>query len=93
MIDITGLPHEQVLMALYDGARVQGIGVFQATPGSLTEDEARGLLSETKYFDYLRGRVMKVQIEGDSLEEGLYDRDNGPGAAEAAINHIRPAAA
>ena len=36
-------------------------------------------------FDYLKGRVMKVNIGGDSLNESLYDRDNGDGAAAAAL--------
>jgi hypothetical protein len=39
-------------------------------------------------FDYLRGRVIKCEISGDELDVRLYDRDNGPRAAEAAINSI-----
>lgn len=37
------------------------------------------------YFDYLKGRVMKVSISGDSLDPRLYDRDNGQGAAARAL--------
>jgi hypothetical protein len=41
------------------------------------------------YFDYLAGRVMKVNIEGDEFNPSLYDRDNGEGAAAKAIDSIR----
>jgi hypothetical protein len=37
------------------------------------------------YFDYLHGRVMKIGLNTDDLEERLYDRDNGQGAAERAL--------
>jgi hypothetical protein len=51
----------------------------------------------TMYFDYLRGRVMKVDISGDDLDTALYNRDNGAGAAERALDHLaqesRPARA
>ncbi len=37
------------------------------------------------YFDYLNGRVMKVDISKNQLEERFYDRDNGQGAAARAL--------
>jgi len=40
------------------------------------------------WFDYLYGRVMKVDLSGDEFEERLYDRDLGPGAAQEAIDSI-----
>lgn len=36
-------------------------------------------------FDYLHGRVMKVDIGGDTLYPRLFDRDNGNGAAARAL--------
>jgi hypothetical protein len=36
-------------------------------------------------FDYLKGRVMKVNLTNDTLYTRLYDRDNGPGAARIAL--------
>lgn len=44
----------------------------------------------TYHFDYLHGRVMKVDITGDGLDPRLYDRDNGPGAARRALAHLLP---
>lgn len=89
MIDIANLAPERVLMALYDRAQIQGMGVLRYTPESLAEADATKLLSQRTYFDYLRGRVMKVRIAGDTLDPRLYDRDNGDGAAAAAIDAIR----
>lgn len=41
------------------------------------------------YFDYLYGRVMKVNITHDEFDPWLYDRDNGNGAAQRAIDNLR----
>lgn len=55
----------------------------------MTKEQAAEELKETHYFDYLHGRVIKVKIEGDQLNPRLYDRDNGEGAAQHAIESIR----
>jgi len=84
-IDISKMDKADVLVALYGRARAQGMGMFHYTPEPLTREEATELLEESKYFDYLRGRVMKVNLASDQLRTGLYDRDNGKGAAEEAL--------
>lgn len=88
-INISGLDKAEVLAALFNASRQQGMG-FMHTEGRglLTVSDARELLKIEKYFDYLRGRVMKITIE-DDLRVALYDRDNGPGAAERAIAPLR----
>ena len=44
----------------------------------------------TTYFDYLYGRVLKVDLKGDDgFEEWLYDRDNGEGAAQQSLDDYR----
>jgi hypothetical protein len=95
MISIAGLDKAKVLAVLYNCAKSQGLGRLHYTPQNMTEDEARVLLEEQNddgqgaYFDYLKGRVMKVHICGDELDPRLYDRDNGEGAAAAAISSIK----
>lgn len=87
-IDITGIDKAAVLVALYNCARVQGLGVLQAKTGGMSIDEARAELAaagDRLYFDYLHGRVMKVALHGDTFSPGLYDRDNGHGAAQRAL--------
>lgn len=56
-------------------------------------DKPAGHYHEQAYdYDYLRGRVMKVNISKDEFSERLFDRDNGPGAAARAIDAIRQSA-
>lgn len=90
-IDISKLDKAEVLAALYNNSRQQGMGFLN--PGGrepLTKEQAAELLKTTKYFDYLAGRVMKVEIT-DQLYVGLYDRDNGQGAAAAALEPLQKA--
>ena len=72
-------------MALYNAARPQGMGFLHYTPEPMTHEEATQLLEEKTYFDYVKGRVMKMDLAGDVLDPTLYDRDNGYGAAARAL--------
>ena len=66
------------------------MGFLHYTPEDMTTDQAEKLLQQTSYFDYVKGRVMKVDLSSDEqFDERLYDRDNGPGAAQSAINSIK----
>lgn len=89
-IYIKGLDKAEVLKALYDNSHVQGLGFLQAVPdGTVTIEHCRELLKRQTYFDYLYGRVLKVDLRHDEFHEHLYDRDNGPGAAQRAIDSIK----
>ena len=101
MVNIKGLDKAAVLAALYNRAKIQGLGFLQACDGDMTTEQAQKLLEgeqtpdypitrRDQYFDYLYGRVMKVNLTSDEeLDPRLYDRDNGEGAAAAAIDTIR----
>lgn len=90
MIDIRGLNKAEVLKALYDHSHVQGMGFLQAVPaGFVTVRRCQSLLKEQTYFDYLYGRVLKVDLSGDEFDERLYDRDCGEGAAKRAVDSLR----
>ncbi|MBI2099338.1 hypothetical protein HYT45_02925 [Candidatus Uhrbacteria bacterium] len=89
-MNIAGMDKARVLMALYNRARCQGVGFLHFDPTPMTVEEAQKILDSFQkgrriYFDYLKGRVMKVDITSDALDMRLYDRDNGQGAAEYAI--------
>lgn len=92
-IDITGLDKGAVVAALYNRGKSQGLGVMAELAhlasnggGGMTPDEANTLIAKNgMYFDYLRGRVMKVSVEHDMMDVWLYDRDNGQGAALRAL--------
>lgn len=90
MINIEGLDKARVLCALYNMSKVQGMGIFQATGKQMLVEEARELLTHDTYFDYLHGKVMKIDLKSDiEFEEWMYDRDNGQGAAERVIKLLR----
>ena len=104
-IDLRGLDKAAVLAALYNASKPQGLGFLHYDPALMTVEEAQSILDEKQarlkeinsmggnwdeiYFDYLKGRVMKIDLLGDDLRFQLYDRDNGEGAAQRAINGIR----
>jgi hypothetical protein len=95
-VDITGLDKAEVLAALYNASKVQGMGVMQAVLGDMTAEKAREVIASRGddhgnkgYFDYLFGRVLKVNISGDSFDPRGYDRDVGQGAASRAISKLR----
>lgn len=89
-MDISGLNHAAVLAALYNGSKPLGAGFIQYNPTPMTEAEAESLLGQG-YFDYLKGRVMKIKISPDSDEVDTwgYNRDNGINAAENIIAELR----
>lgn len=95
MIDIRGLSKADVLIALYNHAKPRGMGYLHYTPTDMTPEQATELLDALpdSYFDYVGGRVLKVDLSGTSFNEALYDRDNGTGAAERALAPLRRAAA
>ena len=84
-MDIRNLCKARILKALYNRSRPQGMGIFHHDPKPMTDEEAKALLANQTYFDYVKGRVLKVNLKGDYLETALYDRDLGHGAAEMAI--------
>lgn len=89
-IDLTGLDKAEVLAALYNASQPRGMGILYYDPTSMTTEEAQKLLdSGQTYFDYLKGRVMKVDLSSDQLETWLYDRDNGQGAAQRVIDTLK----
>lgn len=92
-ISIEGLSKAEVLAALYNGSRQQGMGLMNAGgQQSMTTEQAQSVIDSRNgdlYFDYLKGRVMKVDLDGDVLHTRLYNRDVGHNAAEQLIERLR----
>lgn len=88
-IGLAGLNKADVLAALYNASKALGVGFMHYNPKPMTREEAEGLLKQTFFFDYLKGRVMHVNLVGGELDTLGYDRDNGQGAAERAIAELR----
>ena len=92
-MNIAGLDKAAVLAALYNGARQQGLGYLMGAGYlPMTADQAREEIAargKDLYFDYLHGRVMKMNLSGDEVDTALYNRDNGHMAAENIIENLR----
>lgn len=97
-VNIQGLGKAAVLTALYNVARPQGRGVLHATSEPMTEETATVIIAAAEaeprpyrplFFEYLNGRVLKIDLSGDELDPWLFDRDNGPGACADAIARLR----
>ena len=87
-IDISGIDKVALVQALYASAQALGLGRLHYQAGPLPDAEAQELAC-APYIDYCHGRVMKVDISGDTLDPWGYDRDNGAGAAEAVVATLR----
>jgi len=87
MISLKNLDKAAVLAALYNASKPQGTGFLQYDPKPMTTEEAQLLLDTApgQRFDYLKGRVMKIDLSEDELYTGGYNRDNGDNAAENVI--------
>lgn len=86
MIDISKKDKRAVLIALYKDARVQGMGFIHARGNEMTLEEAGSLIEAQRgRFDYVHGRVLKVDLNDALFDPRLYDRDNGHGAAQHAV--------
>jgi hypothetical protein len=79
----------EILAALYNNSRPLGMGILHFDAKPMTTEEAELILKETQYFDYLKGRVMKIDLSGDELATHLYNRDNGTNAAEEVISQLQ----
>jgi hypothetical protein len=83
VIDIRGIDKARLLCALYNRSIPKNLRRLQFA--NLQVEDARAILGKQTRFDYLDGRVLKVDLSGDSFDPWLYDRDNGDGAAEEAV--------
>ena len=87
-INISGLNKAEILAALYNSSKPLGYGILQFDPTPMTVDEAAELLKHTTNFDYLKGRVMKINLSGDELDTWGYSRDIGENAAEDIVSKL-----
>lgn len=91
MIDIRGIDKATLVAALFNNSKPVGLGFFAAKSNTkMTAEDAQKYLDKGQtYFDYLEGRVMKIDVSGDEMDPWGYDRDNGQGAANKVVEAIR----
>jgi hypothetical protein len=100
-IDIKGIDKAELLAALVNGARPQGMGFLHAGSSPMTKAEAQEWIDKCRShdthsigaqylsFDYVKGRPIKSDISGDTFNPRLYDRDQGDGAAARVVASLR----
>jgi hypothetical protein len=78
------MSNAEVLMRLYNRSSQRGMGLLNSRGAyDMTLPQAKILIEECEanglfYFDYLYGRVMKIDVSERPLNGTLYERDNGP---------------
>jgi hypothetical protein len=100
-IDIKGIDKAELLAALYNGAKPLGMAYLAYDPTPMTKEEAQKIIDGQPVnfhypggglrFDYLKGRVMKVNLREDEFDPWGYDRDNGDGSAENVVSKLKRA--
>lgn len=88
VIDISGLDKADVLMALYNNSHFV-IHNEEYESKDMTREEAKKILSESTWVDYIKNRPIKVHFDEDYIFGNLYDRTNGQGACRKAIDELR----
>lgn len=103
MVNIAGLDKAAVLATLFNASAPGGMGFFQAQhgPSVMTTEDARQLIEDggsaesgiyhgNLSYDYLFGRPLKINLEGDEFDPWGFDRDNGgTGTAQRLIEKLR----
>lgn len=91
-VNIRGLDVADVLVALWEHSQEQGFSFLGTYSKNFTREQAQEELERNHgYCDYVNGRVIKCDLFPGATEfdSRLYDRDNGDGAAERAVDSIR----
>lgn len=88
VINCTGLKIEDVFVCLYKNSSPIGLGNMQVSNESFGHEHARQLLVESRWFDYVYGRPMKICFENYPIIDcTVYDEYNFPGMI--AINKLK----
>lgn len=96
-INIKDLDKAEVLACLFNHAKFRGMQLLdeeyqvKADKIIMTVTQAKEIIAMNNnlHFDYVWAKAIKTNLSGDEIDPGIYDREHGQGAAEAAIQTIR----
>ena len=89
VIDISNKDKAEVLAGLYNNSHPVGMGMAQYDATPMSVEVARKILKQQQRFDYLRGRPLKINLEGNVIWVGAYNYDNAKGLAQKVISSCR----
>jgi len=91
-VDISGLDKGKLLYCLWKGQMVAGF--FTASGISPPDfDKSTADKAALSYIDYFKGRAIKTDLSGDTVDPWLYDRDAGKGSFAKIVTAMRAATA
>lgn len=91
-MDIKGYDKNELFRLLYNHAQPFGLGFLHYDPTNMTIKEAKEIIKEAGnnlYFDYFKGRSMKVNLSGDDVDTFCYNRDSHVTAEELLSRMIK----
>ena len=78
-----------LLVTLYNSSYPCGMGFLQSDDKLMTIEQADELLKNQDYFDYLKGKAMKLSFSNfPIIDFERFDSRNGKGAFMECINKI-----
>ena len=89
LIDISNKDKAEVLAGLYNNSHPQGLGIAHYDPTPMTIEIAKQILEKRQDFDYLLGRPLNINLEGNEITVEGYNHDNGQGLAQRVISNCR----
>lgn len=91
-VDATGLNPAEVLAELYNNAKPIGMGIYQYDATAMTAEDAEKYLLGSKYFEYLKGRYMKLNFNKyPIINVSSYDAHYGTGYAQQCLDRVKNA--
>jgi len=87
--DISDIDKYELVRALFEDARPQGMGYLQQSNDRLSDFDILQIEAKGWYVDYVHGRSMKIDISGPTFDTWLYNRDNGSNRAEEIVKKLR----
>jgi hypothetical protein len=88
-VDISGLDKKDVLKQLWLGSEPAIVFLSRGIEPPEYDPKEADKVIEKGYVDYLCGRAIKTELRTDKLENYKYDKYNGEGSMQKAIDLLR----
>lgn len=90
-VNIAGLDKADLLMRAFNASKQQDMSMMdQRGRQDMTIKQAREIANQGPMnYDYLYGRVLKIDLTHDDVGTWAYNRDVGPGAFEKIVADMR----